>query len=124
MKKNTDPAAENVHAKPSLFFFLTQERAFIVFNSLPGKLIFKTLLWSLFIIYATFKNNDANSTASNELDTPSRSRSQPPISERFPRLGPTHEAPPSPGLHRHLHRDAQENLLTCDWLLTRLPLTL
>lgn len=64
------PAGEKEHilmqktCKPRWLFFafciLTQERAFIVFNSLPGKLIFKTLLWSLSIPCATFRNNDAN----------------------------------------------------------------
>lgn len=43
-----------MYTQSVLYVSLTQERAFIVFNSLPEKLIFKTLLWSLFTC-ATFK---------------------------------------------------------------------
>lgn len=35
--------------------FFNSRKGFYYFNSLPEKLIFKTLLWSLFITCATFK---------------------------------------------------------------------
>lgn len=65
LAKPAGPAGEKEHTArwrkcTHKKIFLTQERAFIVFNSLPGKLIFKTLLWSFFITCATYKNNDAN----------------------------------------------------------------
>ena len=50
-------------------FVLTQERAFIIFNSLPRKLIFKTLLWSLSIPCATFRDNDPTQRLSDGVST-------------------------------------------------------
>lgn len=40
--------------------FLTQEQAFTVFNSLPGKLIFKTLLRSCSSLVLPLKSEDAD----------------------------------------------------------------
>lgn len=94
-------------------FSLTQERAFIVFNSLPGKLIFKTLLRSLFITVPQSKTVMSNQNPQQWGECPIRALTQavklgPALSSA--RAGPIDEDPLKLPPSKLQCRDVQEKL--------------